>query len=407
MYWYSPFPQSTELKQSLENAGIFFCESIDELGTNQTLLIYDSPDQILNASLEDNSLSELSINTIISGYDLLLKAFQSNKGILVSSWNLSRIDSISEEYLFQTDYTEQQPFLPIVSNNLLCNIILESIESNSNLLDYYLDIELKSKLINRKLDTDYFNRIKCSCIENNSLIHEFYMLIHEHKIDKFNYNMEFSKLNKHNHELRNKLSNSIDMIEELNQKLEFTTQNQLEQTKAFNIEKLEYKNENQKLIDNNIKLKLEIDLALSQLKNILYLKNDIDKKTIETDELIKRISSLDETNLKQSKETLKLTSDLEHSHQELEKYFLRSRQLEDLNKAHQFQLVRAFKNIGRLFQINPEIFDNTDINETQVEVLPPIYSSLDPNNVQVKALLNSYSSALSRMFRLLKSNKYH
>ena len=270
IYFYSPFFKCKERIKELEKFEFFNLlennyEEIDN--TKDSLyLIYDSPNNLIKDLIE-NCINVKSISDLIAnGYKEINEALKKENTYAISK---DRLDAISNDDMIK-----------LKSKNFDINIELEKVETeylysfltNSifqiypNILDTYLDIELKALLFNTEADSSFYEYLKDKSQYKDELIHQIIkpcidknVLIDSLKSDLDKSNSKFVKiLNelslkiKHLDEKQIKLSNYISELE-----------NDLEKYKRKNL----YLNENNDLVNNQLN-QLDQDLNIYFTKNI-------------------------------------------------------------------------------------------------------------------------------------------
>ena len=107
-----------------------------------------------------------------------------------------------------------------------------------------------------------------------------------------------------------------------------------------------------------------------------------------------------DSELKDAREEAELTLlQLHQVQEELEYYFLRSRDGEELAAAQQYQLSRAQTLMGRLL---PVAAQSHSIRGESIDVISPDVMSQSQMSVQTYALLASYKKSLHRAATLLQ-----
>ena len=148
--WFSPFPLEPALKQRLLSCGWSHWEGqLTELPLN-AILIYDTPDRLLSCYEQ-----YFSFEIIRDGYKNLLTFTGANP--VVSAWRLSACTNDSLASDFKQFIIEQYCPNP---EPLAALIVKTAIQSQPDILDLYLDLELRAELLGSEPDVHYRKRLQ-------------------------------------------------------------------------------------------------------------------------------------------------------------------------------------------------------------------------------------------------------
>lgn len=289
IYFYSPFFKCKERIKELEKFEFFYSlennyKEIDNI-KDSLYLIYDRPNNLIKDLIE-NCINVKSISDLIAnGYKEINEALKKENTYAISK---DRLDAISNDDMIK-----------LKSKNFDINIELEEVETeylytfltnsifqiNPNLLDYYLDIELKALLFNTEADSSYYEYLKDKSQYKDELIHQIInpsidknFLIDSLKSDLNKSNLKFNELSlkiKHLDEKQMKLSNYISELE-----------NDLKKYKRKN----RYLHDNNDLVNNQL-TQLDKDLNIYFTRNI-ELEELIEEYKIKLNSSIKIIQKL-------------------------------------------------------------------------------------------------------------------
>ena len=155
-YWFSPFPVVSSLRVRLETCGWdpLITESLRPVDPaalpEDTLLLYDSPDQLLSSG-------ELSLESLVQGYRWLLS--HEFPFALISIWRLEQCSEHDLSRGLPACKIRQQWPCP---NPLLALVTKLALDRIPELLDSYLDLELESNLLGGEPDAHYRKRLIAS-----------------------------------------------------------------------------------------------------------------------------------------------------------------------------------------------------------------------------------------------------
>ena len=159
-YWCSAVAPEPKLRDRLSAVGlgaITLEHAADSPG--DILLIYSSPDQLLQ-QWRDTQDTPPSKETIEQIFQTLVQLSDTTE-LCVASWRLNQLDRTSLLRLIRSE----QPFLDKSTqfpdaNPLASLITLNLLHDTPEILDHYLNLELKSNLFGLDADVQYLQRIR-------------------------------------------------------------------------------------------------------------------------------------------------------------------------------------------------------------------------------------------------------
>lgn len=159
-YWCSAVAPEPKLRDRLNAVGlgaITLEQAADSRG--DILLIYSSPDQLLQ-QWRDTQDTPPSKETIEQIFQTLVQLSDKTE-LCVASWRLNQLDRTSLLRLIRSE----QPFLDQSTqfpdaNPLASLITLNLLHDTPEILDHYLNLELKSNLFGLDADVQYLQRIR-------------------------------------------------------------------------------------------------------------------------------------------------------------------------------------------------------------------------------------------------------
>ncbi len=158
-YWYSPTNIESSLADKLEKAGIKSI-SKDRLDENiqNVLLIYSAPNQVLEQKRIEESTAT-TCEEVCAIYEAKYNLSRRCKHIS-SSWRLNSLDvtSISRLCNGESPQLDENISFPSVKP-LACLLTLEIARIRPEVVDIYLDLELKSYLFGLQADSNYLQRL--------------------------------------------------------------------------------------------------------------------------------------------------------------------------------------------------------------------------------------------------------
>jgi uncharacterized protein (DUF1810 family) len=164
--WFSPFPLESAFKQRLLSCGwSHWTGQLTELPPDG-ILIYDTPDRLLSCHEQ-----HLSFGIICEGYKSLLTYSGPNANI--SAWRLSACTDDSLALDYKQVVIEKNPPNP----EPLAALIIKSVhQSQPELVDLYLDLELRAELLGSEPDVHYRKRLQ-NALNPDELNESFHRLL--------------------------------------------------------------------------------------------------------------------------------------------------------------------------------------------------------------------------------------
>ena len=157
------------LRQRLEKAGLTVLgwQQLAEAATDEVLIIYSPPDQILQQWRIDHETAPLT-----GALTDLFEALDTSTGqqpTCIAGWRLEQLDTTSIIQILnheQPYLSSDTPYPPIKPLSSL--ITLKLIRDNPEILNCYQNLELHSNLLGLKPDSQYRSRLNSAA--NNDLI---------------------------------------------------------------------------------------------------------------------------------------------------------------------------------------------------------------------------------------------
>jgi len=170
-HWCSAVPPEPSLQDTLDAVGLEALpieHAADHCG-DDILLIYGSPDQLLQQwrNSQDTPPSKETIQQIFQNLFQLSDTIE----ICAAGWRLNRLDRTSLLRLIRNEqpFLDQSTLFP-EANPLASLITLTLLQETPEILEHYLNLELKSKLFGLAADVDYLNRLRSRSIAELTLI---------------------------------------------------------------------------------------------------------------------------------------------------------------------------------------------------------------------------------------------
>jgi len=361
-FWISPFELTNHDLGLLEEAGLQPWEWEKGCPPNRDcLVLYDSPDQVLANSSSRPGRAITTPEQLLEGYFRVLDWSNQTRQPKLAIWRLHQLGPgglgrwLIDAATGEESEAPHQPQAPAI-RPLVAAATLALIEACPQLLDSYLDIELKAELFGGDADLHYRQRLREASLQGELLLQEF-----------------------HAHALRDQLELREAELNDAREEAQLTLL-QLHQVQE-ELETIFFADrEKQQLLDVQTK--------------------ECETRSTECDGLRQQLE-LREAELNDAREEAQLTLlQLHQVQEELEHYFLRSRSSDELAHNQQLQLRRAQQLMARLHL--PGANPPTRLNITPVEVLTEAQSHATATSLQAEALLSTYAHSLSRARALLQ-----
>ena len=263
MYWYSPIPINNNLSDKLKSLNIKQIKNIND-PSDLILLIYNPPDFVIDYYFKERIDDNLSEDFLIDYYKNINNKSHFDNLKLIAGWNIENLNNEDLLNIFNNKYKSKDLNISFPKiDNKISLITLEILRSQSKIVDFYNDIELKAVICNRDIDLNILFRIKNNLSNCDSLIKEFFNIFVDMKVQTNNFN----KLMDLNRDLEKKLINYDKELSYLIEKKDLIS-NELNNLKAYN-------------------QKLEDDLEIFYDKN-----KNLEKLSNKQDILIKKASSV-------------------------------------------------------------------------------------------------------------------
>ncbi|WP_398331881.1 hypothetical protein [Vulcanococcus sp.] len=171
-YWYSPFPLPAATVDLLTTTGLEPWPSTKPPAPNADgLLIYDSPDQLVAAAVQP------TLQQLVEGYRQLLDWSERTAQPLLAHWQLQQLGPRGLRDWIASHANTGGPFQapvaqPIPIPSLVGAALLSLIEVEPQLLEAYLDLELRAELLGREPDLHYRQRLRQGSTQGDLLLQE-------------------------------------------------------------------------------------------------------------------------------------------------------------------------------------------------------------------------------------------
>lgn len=170
-HWCSAVAPEPGLRDTLDAVGLEALpieNAADHCG-DDILLIYSSPDQLLQ-QWRDNQDTPPSNETVEKIFQTLFQLSDTIE-MCAASWRLTQLDRTSLLRLIRKEqpFLDQSTLFP-EANPLASLITLNLLRESPEILDHYMNLELKSKLFGLEADVDYLNRLRSRSIAELTLI---------------------------------------------------------------------------------------------------------------------------------------------------------------------------------------------------------------------------------------------
>lgn len=151
LYWFSPFTLSASVQAHLAEAGIERFPDPQDQPPQDCLLVYVPPHTLF--------VNPVGMGTLLAGYSTLLEHGLSRR--LIADWRLLGLDpqGIAGWVRGEHPCPATSSDLPTLTNPLSAVLLRVVLDSTPELLDGYLDLELRAELANRPPDTAYAQRL--------------------------------------------------------------------------------------------------------------------------------------------------------------------------------------------------------------------------------------------------------
>jgi len=174
-YWATPFQLSTTARSTLIEAGLQpWSYRGSALPDDGTLLLYDSPDQLITTVRTGPDAEALTPLSFMQGYRLLLDWSEQTGQPLLSISQLQWLGPQDLRIWFgDAAAAFPPPPIPLPIPPLLAAVSLSLIGAEPALLDCYHDLELRAALLGREPDLRYQERLQQACQQGDGLLQAF------------------------------------------------------------------------------------------------------------------------------------------------------------------------------------------------------------------------------------------
>jgi hypothetical protein len=182
LHWYAPYPLFSGLEQRLSDAEVVKGTPDDQ---SIDLWIYDSPDRLLASWMQHNQCAPTTQELVMAYSSLVCLPAGSR---LISGWRLEQLDPASLNAWLLGDCAiladvalprELQPAIKPLEGQLLIRIL----EDFPNVLESYLDLELRAELVGYQPDSTYLERLLHTCTPEALL--ESWNVLHAGSLERF------------------------------------------------------------------------------------------------------------------------------------------------------------------------------------------------------------------------------
>jgi len=179
-FWISPFELTNHDLGLLEEAGLQPWEWEKGCPPNRDcLVLYDSPDQVLANSSSRPGRAITTPEQLLEGYFRVLDWSNQTRQPKLAIWRLQQLGPgglgrwLIDAATGEESEAPHQPQAPAI-RPLVAAATLALIEACPQLLDSYLDIELKAELFGGDADLHYRKRLRQASLQGELLLQEFH-----------------------------------------------------------------------------------------------------------------------------------------------------------------------------------------------------------------------------------------
>ena len=178
-FWISPFELTNPDLGLLEEAGLQPWEWEKGPPPNRDcLVLYDSPDQVLANSTSRRGRAITTPEQLLEGYLSVLDWSNQTRQPMLAIWRLQQLGPsglghwLTDAAASKESEAPHQPQAPAIQP-LVAAATLALMEACPQLLDSYLDIELKAELFGGDADLHYRQRLREASLQGELLLQEF------------------------------------------------------------------------------------------------------------------------------------------------------------------------------------------------------------------------------------------
>lgn len=265
-YYYSPFPISEETIKKLNLSGLKRIYNEHSITNEDTYLLYNRPDLILEDSISINQGKKITLEEIISSYESLLKIKSKTNNHLIAIWQINFIPSdILSNNAKTTNHNLSKNIRNTPEVNLINGIIVSNLKNNSNIIELYLDLELQGLLFGRDADFDYQDKISSFEKDSDSIIS--YFLNHAVQNKTLKSDLKDLKKKNHNYEILLKELDQLKISLELKER---EIRNQLKSYQDLNNEQYLQLCNAKKLFSKILLISKKINSPVNTLSEIYF-----------------------------------------------------------------------------------------------------------------------------------------
>jgi hypothetical protein len=162
LHWYAPYPLFSGLEQRLSDAEVVKGTPDDQ---SIDLWIYDSPDRLLASWMQHNQCAPTT-KELVMAYSRLVSLPAGSR--LISGWRLEQLDPASlnawlrGEGAILADMAVPRQLQPAITP-LEGQLVIRLLEDHPDVLESYLDLELRAELVGHQPDSAYLERLLHAC----------------------------------------------------------------------------------------------------------------------------------------------------------------------------------------------------------------------------------------------------
>ena len=386
-YWLTPFRLPAAACITLTEAGL---QPWPEDGTGlpkaDSLLLYDSPDQLISMVRPGHEADALTARTMLQDYRSLQGWWELTGLSLFSISQLQLLDPHCLRAFFAGDDAFPPPANPLPIPPLLAAVTLRLLESEPGLLDCYLDLELRAVVLGRDPDLHYHERLRQAGQEAEPLLQAF---LSSQRFQVTALELE-QRLANRDGELKEARQAGEQSLEQLHQ-----VQEELEHYVLADAEKQRRLEERERELEELRLLKARQESAHAIERQ--SLRERLESRLAELEHCL----AVRDAELQEERDAAELSlQQLHHVQEELELYFLKARASDQLAQAQLEQLQRAQR---LMVQLQPDVRPIAPVPPAlAVEVVPALPAAMTNPTLQTQALLSTYAACLERASALLE-----
>ena len=193
-FWFSFSKLNEKTLDILNSSRIKFNNDLSNENLENFLLIYDSPDRMINSLINNNS----EIFDLSKIYNSILSLKKEKNCLLTSAWRIENLNINQVNKIFSDDFIKikEKEFTlhNQFSNSFVLALCLLLIDLDKSILNRYIELEMNSKLFDTEPDIDIYTRYQDSLNSANRLLKDFIKPISELKFNTEKLKKEISNL---------------------------------------------------------------------------------------------------------------------------------------------------------------------------------------------------------------------